>query len=73
MENRFSFQFQKAMSFTLKMKSVEFWNILRYDTYIPDPNCTYLNCNEPNEKEFFEKIDKRGKLKVNFLFLENIK
>jgi hypothetical protein len=80
-DNKFLFSFKKTNSLTIRMKSTELWNIIRYEQSLPDSNCsgkfivqkdqTYnlasslLNCDNFNEKEFYVELKNRGIL--NFI------
>ena len=85
-ENKFYFKFKKTSSLTIRMKSVESWNIIRYEVFMPFPVCNiimsspatsthtdtsqgdkieayapsdYLNCEDFDEKSFFDEIQQR--------------
>jgi hypothetical protein len=50
-ENRFYFKFTKSNYNAVKMKNIEAWNLLRYDVYVPVPNCANFDSadNEQNK------------------------
>lgn len=77
-ENKFLFKFKKTTSLTIRIKSIESWNLIRYEIYIPFPNCTainnnqnyhqsysatdFINCDNFDEKLFFDQLNQRGKI-----------
>ena len=75
-ENKFFFKFKKTSSLTIRMKSIESWNIIRHEVYTPFPICNitysnerqaedllpseFLNCEKFDEKAFFAEIEQRS-------------
>ena len=73
-ENKFFFKFKKTNMLTIRMRSVELWNIIRYEVFIPYPICNvvgenaeqslpasaYLNCDRFDEKDFYLELYQRG-------------
>ncbi|CAF0839318.1 unnamed protein product, partial [Brachionus calyciflorus] len=47
-QNNFVFRFKKSNSLTLRIKSLESWNILRYEINVPNPNCSVMAYNNKN-------------------------
>ena len=72
-ESRFSFAFSKSSSKIAKFKSIDQWNIIKYETYAPSPKCAVqseakashytqsqlLNCWNFNERLFYLEIGER--------------
>lgn len=52
-ENNFLFKFKKTTSLTLRIKSIESWNIIRYEIYIPYPNCSATSLNDNHYNQFY--------------------
>lgn len=79
--NNYYFKFKKTNTFLLRLKSVEFYNIIKYEIYSPlTRNCTvsryneplpssYLNCDNFNELAFYQEIQQRGNYKIIYIKL----
>jgi hypothetical protein len=76
LDNKFMFSFKKTNSLTIRMKSIELWNIIRYEQSVPDSICDHktvvkkdqkrplasslLNCDNFDEDEFYDELKNRG-------------
>jgi hypothetical protein len=80
LENKFFFKFKKTNMLNIRMRSVELWNIIRYEIFIPYPICNivgenaeqslpasaYLNCDKFDEKDFYLELYQRGNYLENW-------
>jgi hypothetical protein len=81
-DNAFVFRFRRSVATVSRIRNIQFWNLIRYETYSPYPSCRlsenaksisdFMSCESFDEEAFLADMKTRGEL-AGFLFKYLIK